>query len=63
MRIRFFADDHNARFVWTWIDGQYETDNPSEIEHLKGIGLRWEEVESSPIPADDEKKTRKPRRK
>jgi hypothetical protein len=62
MRIRFFADDHNARFVWTWIDGQHETDNPSEIEHLKGIGLRWEPVATEPV-ATEEKKTRKPRRK
>lgn len=49
MKVKFFADDHNARFVWHWIEGVYETEDTAEIENLKGLGLRFEEQESPKV--------------
>jgi hypothetical protein len=46
MLVKFYADHHNARFVWGWEDGEYTTDDSVEIENLVGIGLRHEEVMS-----------------
>ena len=45
----------NDRRVWSWVDGEYVTENTAEIENLKGIGFRFEDIV--------EKKTRKPRAK
>ena len=47
MKLKFFSDDHNARFVWSWVDGQYVTDDKAEIENLTGLGLRFETVEEN----------------
>jgi len=47
MRIKFYADDFNARLVWHWIDGVHETEDSEEIENLKGLGLRFETVEET----------------
>ena len=43
MKIRFFADDFNARFVWGWKNGEYVTDDAQEIEYFTGLGIRSEE--------------------
>jgi hypothetical protein len=53
MKVRFFKDNFNGRFCWSWPDEGYVTEDSKEIEHLKGLGLRYEE----------EKEVKKPGRK
>ena len=47
MKVKFFADDFNARFTWTWVNGEYVTSDPAQIEHYIGLGLRHEEVKET----------------
>lgn len=59
--VKFFADDHNARFVWSWVNGEYTTDDSKEIENYKGIGLRFEEVKPAEEKPARKRRTRKPK--
>lgn len=60
MKVKFYADNFNARFTWGWKNGEHVTDDPAEIENLKGLGLRHESAEST---QDEEPKQRKKRSK
>ena len=44
MKVKFFRDNFNARFVWDWKDGEFVTDDPQVIEHYRGLGIRNEDV-------------------
>ena len=46
MKVKFYADNHNSRLVWSWVDGAYTTSDEAEITDLKALGLRFEEEES-----------------
>ena len=55
MKVKFFADNFNDRRAWSWVDGEYVTDNPVEIEELTGLGVRSEEVEPPEVTKAVEK--------
>lgn len=59
MKVKFFADDHNARFTWSWVNGEHITDDAAETEHLKGLGLRFEEAEGKKVAEKKSKKDQK----
>jgi hypothetical protein len=42
--VKFYKDNFNARFTWSWVDGEFVTDDSVIIEHYRGLGIRNEEV-------------------
>ena len=64
MKVKFFADHHNARFTWGWVNGEHVTEDAAEIENLQGIGLRFEEVAAKkPRKTSADKPADKPEKK
>ena len=49
--MRFFKDNFNARFCWTWPEEGFVVEDSALIENYIGLGLRYEEVNKVKIKA------------